>query len=100
MYYKPTNLIKNVGATCEKIKIFIFFLMWTTLNFRGRGKLKKKKAWNIYKGTLDIEFEQDWSVGLGAMLDDEQKIKKRLFSFREFSGKKPIVSYCWASIVL
>ena len=43
--------------------------MRTTLNFRGRGKTKKA-ARDIYKRTLDIEFEQDWSVGLGATLGD------------------------------
>ena len=26
-------------------------------------------------GTLDIECERDWSVGLGVMLGDGQKIK-------------------------
>ena len=37
----PQNLIKVVGAIFEKIEILNFFLMWTTHNFRGRGKLKK-----------------------------------------------------------
>ena len=50
--------------------------MWTSLYFEGRSK---KKTGNICKGTPDIEFEQDWSVGLGAMLDDGQKIKKVFF---------------------
>ena len=36
----PQNLIKIVGAIFEKIKIFNFFLIWTTLTFRGREKLK------------------------------------------------------------
>ena len=31
----PQNLIKIVGAIFEKIKILIYFLMWTTLNFGG-----------------------------------------------------------------
>ena len=43
----------------------------TTLNFEGRSK---KKAGNICNGTPDIEFEQDWSVGLGTILADGQKI--------------------------
>ena len=42
--------------------------MWTTLNFRVREK--KKQAEDVCKGTPDIEFEQDWSVGLGATLSD------------------------------
>ena len=30
---------------------------------------------DICKGTLGIEFERDWPVGLGAMLGNGQKIK-------------------------
>ena len=82
--------MKIVGVIFEKIKILNDFLMWTTLNFEGRSKTKKKnkkeRARDICKGTLDIEFEQDWSVILGAMLGDEQKIKNYFFSFRDFSG--------------
>ena len=61
----PQNLIKIVGAIFEKIKFFIFFLVITTLNFRGRRKTKKKKkARDIYKRTPDIKFERDRSIGL------------------------------------
>ena len=42
---------------------------------------------DIYKGTLGIEFERDWSVGLGATLGDGQKIKNYFSSFRDFFGK-------------
>ena len=51
--------------------------MWSTLHFEGRSKTNKKKkkkkerkgeTGNICKGTPDIEFEEDWSVGLGATL--------------------------------
>ena len=67
----PQNLIKIVGAIFEKNKVFNFFLMWTTLNFRGRGKTKKT-ARDIYKRTLDIEFERDRSIGLGSTIGDGQ----------------------------
>ena len=67
----PENLIKIVGAIFEKIKIFNFFLMWTTLNFRG-GEKTKKTAPDIYMGTLDIEFERDRSIGLGSTKGDGQ----------------------------
>ena len=61
--------------------------MRTTLNFRGRGKTKKT-AGDIYKRTLDIEFERDWTVGLGVSLGYKQKIKKNYFySFRDFPGE-------------
>ena len=61
--------------------------MWTTLNFGGSSKTEKQ-AEDICKGTPDIEFEQDWSVGLGAMLGEEQKIKKNIILVtRIFSGK-------------
>ena len=39
----PQNFMKIVGAIFEKMKNLIFFLMWTTLNFQGRSKTKKKK---------------------------------------------------------
>ena len=35
---------------------------------------RKKRAGDICKGTLDIEFERDWSVSLGATLGEGQKI--------------------------
>ena len=60
--------------------------MWPILHFEG-GSKKKKETGNICKGTPDIEFEQDWSVGLGATLRDRQKIKKYFSSFKDFFGK-------------
>ena len=49
--------------------------MWTTLNIkvslilRVGGKWKECAGDNS-KSDLNIEFEQDWSVGLGAMLGE------------------------------
>ena len=67
MYYIGLRSKFNqiVGAIFEKINISYIFLMWTTLNFRGRGKTRKKTARDVYKRTLDIEFEVDRSIGLG-----------------------------------
>ena len=61
--------MKIVGAIFEKLEILNFFLMWTTLNFRSRGKTKKT-ARDIYMRTLYIEFERDRSIGLGSMFGD------------------------------
>ena len=47
----------------------------------------KEQAEDICKGSPEIEFERDWSFGLGARLGDGQKIKNYLSCFREFSGK-------------
>ena len=44
-------------------------------------------AGDICRGTSDTEFEQYWSIGLGATLGDEQKIKNYFSSFRDFPGK-------------
>ena len=49
--------------------------MWTTLNIKVPlilrvGEKWKGRAGDNYKNTLNIEFEQDSSVGLGAMLGD------------------------------
>ena len=43
---------------------------------------KKKWAGDICKGTLNIEFEQDWSVGLCATIGDatDRKLKTTFFS--------------------
>ena len=67
MDYKSTKCYENRWSSFQKTKIFNFFLIWTTLHFEGRSK---KETGNICKGTPDIEFEQDWSVGLGATLVD------------------------------
>ena len=75
------------------------FLKYTTLNFRGRSK-KKNSAGDVRKGTLNIEFEADQSVGLGATLRDRQKIKNCFSSFKDFFRERPIVSHCWVSNVL
>ena len=48
----PQNLIKIVRATFEKIVILIFFLMWTTLNFRGRGKTKKNGSRYLHEDPI------------------------------------------------
>ena len=45
------------------------FLNKTTHNWEGWSKTKKPTG-NICKRTLDKGFERDWSVGLGAMLDN------------------------------
>ena len=60
--------------------------MWTTLNF-GINRKRIEQVNDICKGIPDIEFEQEWPVGLGASLADGQKIKKYFPSFRDFSGK-------------
>ena len=51
------------------------------------GRKWKERAAVNYKSTLIIEFEQDWSVGLGAILADGQKIVNYFSSFRDFSGE-------------
>ena len=68
--------------------------MWTTLHFEGSSKQIEKKnkerkgeTRNICKGTPDIEFEQDWSVGLDATLRERQKIKNYFSSFKAFCGE-------------
>ena len=66
MYNKPTKFDENRWSHFWENEHF--FLMWTTLNFEGRSK--KKKAGVICKGTPDTEFQQEWSVGLGATLAD------------------------------
>ena len=63
--------MKIVGAIFEKIKIFNFFSCELPLTLGVEEKLKKK-ARDIYKRTLDIEFERDRSIRLGSMIGDGQ----------------------------
>ena len=77
--------MKIVLAIFEKIENLNFFLMWTTLNFRSRGKTKKSTR-DIYMRTLYIEFERDRSVGSGATLGDWQKMKNYFSSTGIFPG--------------
>ena len=67
--------------------------MWTTLNIKVSLILRVGRKWKGLAGdncktTLNIEFEQDWSVGLGATLGDGWKIKKIYFSvYKDIFGK-------------
>ena len=70
----PQNLIKIVRAIFEKIEILNFFFLCELPLILGVPRKWKEQAEDIYKGTPDIEFEQDGSVGLGAILADGQKI--------------------------
>ena len=68
--------------------------MLNTINFNCKSKMKLERNGDICKGTLDIEFELDWSFGLGGTLGDIHTD----FFFISVSGfflEKPIVSYCW-----
>ena len=87
MYYKPTKFNQiRWSHFFEKIKILIFFSCELPL-ILGVARKRKEQAEDICKGTLDIELERDWSVGLGATLGDGQKIKNYFSSVRDFSGK-------------
>ena len=86
----PQNLIKIVRAIFVKFEILIFFLRELPLNFGSRSKTEKQ-AEEICKRTPDIEFEQDWSVGLGATVRDKQKMKNYFSSLKDFFREKPSV---------
>ena len=60
--------MKVVEAIFKKMKIF-FFLCELSLILRVYPK-RKGRAGDNCKGILDIECERNWSVGLGATLDD------------------------------
>ena len=78
--------MKIVGAIFEKIEILNFFSCVNYPNYQGRLETKKW-AKDICKGTLDIECERGWPVGLGATLGDEQKIKNHFLISGIFLGK-------------
>ena len=61
--------------------------MWTIFILKVDRKKRGRESGNICKGTPDIEFEQDCSVGLGATLPEGQKIKNYFSSFKDFYGE-------------
>ena len=77
--------MKIVSHFSENENFIFFFLCELPLILRVDRK--RKNEHNFCKGTLDIEFERDWSFGLGVTLGGEQKIKNYFSSFRDFSGK-------------
>ena len=75
---------------CQSVRFL--FLMWTTLNIKAPLILRLGRKWkglagDNYKRTLNIEFEQDWSVGLGATLGADRKLKNIFLVRRIFPGK-------------
>ena len=64
-----------------------FFFLCELPLILGVARKRKEQAEDVYKGTTDIEFEQDGSVGLGAILANGQKINNYFSSFRDFSGE-------------
>ena len=53
----------------------------------GVARKRKEQAEDIFKGTSDIEFEQDWWVGFGAMLLTDRKLKTIFLVSSIFPGK-------------
>ena len=86
MYNKSTKFDENLCSHFWENENFKIFLMWTTINFEGRSK-KKQRARDICKGTLDIEFERDWSFSLGATLAKYRKLKAIFLVSGIFPGK-------------
>ena len=76
----PANLItaaKTIDHVCKFpcLSFRFLFLMWTTLNIKVLlilrvGQKWKRLAVDNCKTIQNIEFEQNWSVGLGATLGD------------------------------
>ena len=85
MYYKSIKFYENRWNCFSENKHFKFFPNVNYPSFWGRG--------NICKRTPHIEFEQDWSVGLGATLRDRQKIKNYFCSFKDFPGNADSVIF-------
>ena len=72
-------LIKFVKFhVCHSVRFL--FLMWTTLNIKIPLILREVRKWkglagDNCKSTLNREFEQDWSVDLGATVGADIKFK-------------------------
>ena len=56
------------------------------------GRKRKKKHLKIFaRELLDKGFKRDWSVSLGAMLDDGHTENKKKSSFRDFPGRSTVL---------
>ena len=58
-------------------RTFYFLFSCELLLILELGEKIKKKAPDIYKSTLDIEFERDRSIGLGSMIGEGQTDRDR-----------------------
>ena len=72
--------------------VHFLFPMWTTLKIKlplilRVGRKLKGLAEDNCKSNLNIEFEQDWSVGSGATLGAHRKLKNNFLVRRIFPGK-------------
>ena len=83
------HFIKIVLPIFEKIEMFNFLLcelpLISEVNLRW-----KQTEWRYLQGDLDMEFERDWSDGLGAPLDNghTEELKYIFFSVSGiFPGK-------------
>ena len=99
-YYKATIFFLNRWIHFVRNLNVYFFLMWISLNFNSKSKMKKEREWRYLQGALDIEIGRDWSVGLGALLGDGHAEKFFFFSFRDSFREKPKVPRYWVSNVL
>ena len=78
--------MKIVRATFWKMKFLIFFLYELPLILRVDRK--RKNGLQIFAGgILDIDFERDWPIGLGATLGAYIKLKSIFVATRIFPGK-------------
>ena len=82
----PENLITIVGAIFEKMKILNLFICELPLILRVDRK-RKKPTRDICKGTLDIEFQRDWSVGQVLFQLIARKLKTIFLVSGIFPGK-------------
>ena len=87
MFNKPTTYNENRWSQFGENENFNFFFLCELPLILGVDRKQKKRAKDIRRGTLDIECERDWPVGLGATLGEGQKIKHYFSSFRDFFGK-------------
>ena len=67
----------------RKSKYLIYFSCELSLILGVGGKLKKT-ARDIYKRALDIEFERDWSIGLGSTIGDGQQTHTHTHTYTHF----------------
>ena len=69
MYYKPTKFNENRWSHFLENLNFLFFSQVNNPEFPGKGGSYRKTR-DIFKRTLDIEFERHRSIYLGSTIGD------------------------------
>ena len=95
-YHKPIKFDKNCWCHFFLNLNYFSFLMWTTINFRGTGKLKIKGPGYLQRAS-DIGFQRYRSTGLGATFIDCHRDRRNFFLKHFFKWENDLNPWHYSS---